>query len=321
MYQYNLLGDTMNGILFLFLAFFTIIVTIKMVEYAEILKNNITNSFIKRFLSFIIIGLPILITYFTSIFINNSYMAIGNIIGSNVFNLCILAILDLYFIKKCFFNKISHRFFYINSLIIYIYIVIINTFMLKNSQSLPTILIIVFYFIYIFFASKIKLNKKIVIKNNKYKLLKTKFLIAFLLVILFSIALTLYTDYLTFNYPQYSSTVIGAFLLGITTSLPKVISSYLLIKNNNYNVTVSNITGSNMFNFLLLALTDILFKGPIYFFVTEESLFIIKMSLYINLLFFIYVVRIKSLSKITYIIPSLLIIIIYIYIWKILIIG
>lgn len=129
MYQYNLLGDTMNGILFLFLAFFTIIVTIKMVEYAEILKNNITNSFIKRFLSFIIIGLPILITYFTSIFINNSYMAIGNIIGSNVFNLFILAILDLYFIKKCFFNKISHRFFYINSLIIYIYIVIINTFM------------------------------------------------------------------------------------------------------------------------------------------------------------------------------------------------
>ena len=93
MYQYNLLGDTMNGILFLFLAFFTIIVTIKMVEYAEILKNNITNSFIKRFLSFIIIGLPILITYFTSIFINNSYMAIGNIIGSNVFNLFILAIL------------------------------------------------------------------------------------------------------------------------------------------------------------------------------------------------------------------------------------
>lgn len=311
----------MNGILFLFLAFLTVISSIKTIEYAETLRRNITNSY-KNILPTITTTLPLLITYLTAIFINNTYMAIGNIIGSNIFNFVILALLDLFFIRKSFFNKISHRFFYINSLIVYIYIVIINTFMLKNDQPLPlTILIVVFYLIYLFFTSKIKLKEDLIIKNKQYEYLKTKFFISLFLVIIFSVILTLYTDYLTFNYPHFSSSIMGIFLLGITTSLPRVISSYTLIKRDKSNLVISNTMGSNMFNFLLLAITDILFKGSIYSFNTNESLFIVKTTLYINLLFYIYVMRIKSLSKITYIIPSIIIIAIYLYAWKVLIIS
>lgn len=320
-YQYNYIGDIMSGILFLFFAFLTVISSIKAIEYTEAFKKNITNSFFKNILLIITIGIPTLVTYLTAISINNPYMAIGNIVGSNIFNFFILALLDLYFIKKTFFNKISHRFFYINSLIVYIYIVIINTFMLKNKQSLPpTILIIIFYIIHLFFSSKIKLKEKSIIKNKKYKYLKLKFFIYIICAILFSIILTLYADYLTFNYPQFTSSVIGIFLLGITTSLPKVISYYALIKNNQYNLTVSNIMGSNMLNFLLLAITDI-FNSSIYFFINDQLLYIFKLNLYINFLFYIYVIRIKSLSKITYIIPSIIIIIIYLYVWKVMIIG
>ena len=168
-------------------------------------------------------------------------------------------------------------------------------------------------------TSKINLKKKITIKANK--VINIKFFIYLFLVIIFSITLTLYTDYLSFNFPKFSSSIIGLFLLGITTSLPKIISSYTLIKNNYYDLVLSDIIGSNMFNFLLLTITNFFFKKSIYFFITQQSLFIIKMTLYIHLLFYLYIIRNKALSKIFHIIISLMIIVIYLYSWKTLIID
>lgn len=314
----------MNGILFLFFAFLLILSTIKLTEYTYILKNSdITNFFVKNILSVVILGIPILVTYLTSLFINNPYLAISNIIGSNIFNFVILAFLNIIFIKKNLFKKISPYYFYINSLLVYIYIVIINILMIKKSSLFktigPNILVIIFYFIYLFFLSKINLKKKITIKANK--VINIKFFIYLFLVIIFSITLTLYTDYLSFNFPKFSSSIIGLFLLGITTSLPKIISSYTLIKNNYYDLVLSDIIGSNMFNFLLLTITNFFFKKSIYFFITQQSLFIIKMTLYIHLLFYLYIIRNKALSKIFYIIISLMIIVIYLYSWKTLIID
>lgn len=314
----------MNGILFLFFAFLLILSTIKLTEYTYILKNSdITNFFVKNILSVVILGIPILVTYLTSLFINNPYLAISNIIGSNIFNFVILAFLNIIFIKKNLFKKISPYYFYINSLLVYIYIVIINILMIKKSSLFktigPNILVIIFYFIYLFFLSKINLKKKITIKANK--VINIKFFIYLFLVIIFSITLTLYTDYLSFNFPKFSSSIIGLFLLGITTSLPKIISSYTLIKNNYYDLVLSNIIGSNMFNFLLLTITNFFFKKSIYFFITQQSLFIIKMTLYIHLLFYLYIIRNKALSKIFHIIISLMIIVIYLYSWKTLIID
>lgn len=314
----------MNGILFLFFAFLLILSTIKLTEYTYILKNSdITNFFVKNILSVVILGIPILVTYLTSLFINNPYLAISNIIGSNIFNFVILAFLNIIFIKKNLFKKISPYYFYINSLLVYIYIVIINILMIKKSSLFktigPNILVIIFYFIYLFFLSKINLKKKITIKANK--VINIKFFIYLFLVIIFSIILTLYTDYLSFNFPKFSSSIIGLFLLGITTSLPKIISSYTLIKNNYYDLVLSDIIGSNMFNFLLLTITNFFFKKSIYFFITQQSLFIIKMTLYIHLLFYLYIIRNKALSKIFHIIISLMIIVIYLYSWKTLIID
>ena len=195
--------------------------------------------------------------------------------------------------------------------------------MIKKSSLFktigPNILVIIFYFIYLFFLSKINLKKKITIKANK--VINIKFFIYLFLVIIFSITLTLYTDYLSFNFPKFSSSIIGLFLLGITTSLPKIISSYTLIKNNYYDLVLSDIIGSNMFNFLLLTITNFFFKKSIYFFITQQSLFIIKMTLYIHLLFYLYIIRNKALSKIFHIIISLIIIVIYLYSWKTLIID
>ena len=57
----------------------------------------------------------------------------------------------------------------------------------------------------------------------------------------------------------------GALLLGVATSLPELSSTVALFKIKNYNIAIGNIVGSNLFNFIIIALADIVYwKGGVY---------------------------------------------------------
>lgn len=319
----------MDGILFLFLALITIITSVKIAYYANSMdnKSNINSSFIGGILLAGITSLPELVTCLTATFISNPYLAIGDIIGSNIFNIFILAVFDIIFIKKMFFNKISHRYIYVNALLIYIYVVLIDSFIHKESGILfnvgfPSIIIISFYFVYLFFLSNIKTKSEIKKVDNTVKNVKVKFTVTAIVLVIVSVGLIYSADHLALTNPRFSSSIIGAFLIGITTSLPEVVSVYTLIRINSFNLAFSNIIGSNMFNLLILAVADILFKtGSIYFFGDNQSLIISKVNLYASIIFFIYIMRQKSWCKITYIVPSIIVVLAYLYLWKFMMMG
>jgi cation:H+ antiporter len=319
----------MDGILFLFLALLTIISSIKVAYYANAMdqKTKVSGSFIGGILLAGVTSLPELVTCLTATFINNPYMAIGDIIGSNIFNLFVLAFFDIIFIKKMIFNKISHRYLYINALLVYLYVILINSIINKGQNiifniGMPTIVIIIFYIIYILFLGKINNDHTDTEKVTEVKNVKLKFIFTAIFMVIVSIGLTLIADKLTLEYPAFSSSSIGAFLVGVTTSLPEVVSIYALIRMNSYNLAFANIIGSNMFNLLILALSDILYRnGSIYLFSDNETLSITKITLYISILVFVYIIRRKSFSKITYIIPSIIIVLAYIYLFNTIVMG
>ena len=318
----------MDGILFLFLAVFTIIASVKIANYANVMDNktNISGSFIGGIFLASVTSLPEFVTCLTATFINNPYLAIGDILGSNIFNIFILAIFDIIFVTKMFFKKVSHRYFYINALLVYIYVVLINSFINKDTGAffnvgLPTIVIIIFYFIYTLFLSKINDKNDVVEVKTEVRNIKIKFFIASILMIGLSICLIFCADYIAFHHPEVSSSVIGAFLIGITTSLPEVVSVYTLLRINNFNLAFASIIGSNIFNLLILAIADICYRdGSIYFFSDNQNLLIAKVNLYIGLIVFIYLMRKRITNKFIYLLPSIAIVFIYLYLWKLLMI-
>jgi len=61
-------------------------------------------------------------------------------------------------------------------------------------------------------------------------------------------------------------------LIVFSILLPEVTSSISLVKMNSFNIAVGNIVGSNLFNFLILTIADLLYiKGTIYTFADSQT--------------------------------------------------
>ena len=91
-----------------------------------------------------------------------------------------------------------------------------------------------------------------------------RFIIMSVLLIGSSILITFVTDRLAEEL-QLGATLAGALFLGVATSLPELSSCIALCKSRNYNAALGNIVGSNVFNFFILVLADLMYwKGSIY---------------------------------------------------------
>lgn len=308
----------MELILFLFLAGLTVFLSIKLSYYADFLNKstNISGVFIGGILLAGLTSLPELVTCLSSIFLNNPYLAIGDILGSNFFNITMMCFFDILFIKTMFYNYTKNKYYLIYILLILNYIVMYlfmgGIFNLELFNiGIPSFIIIITY-IYYLKNAKEEETKKEIIKTKEHVLLK--FFLVGLLMVIVSILLTLVVNLIAGKNPNVASSFIGAILLGITTSMPEVITFIALIKMKSFDLALSDIIGSNLFNLLILAIGDILLKNKeIYYFVDKESMFLLVFGFILTILSFYQNNRKKLKNKVIYIIPSLIGISLYIY--------
>ena len=110
---------------YLLLAFIVIYATSKLSYFVDELdkKSNISGAVIGGILLATVTSMPEFITSITStVVLAKPGLAFGNVFGSNIFNIVILAVADLFFVKHLFFNKVkSGR--RTNGLIIVMYII------------------------------------------------------------------------------------------------------------------------------------------------------------------------------------------------------
>ena len=133
-------------------------------------------------------------------------------------------------------------------------------------------------------------------------------------MVIVSILLTLVVNLIAGKNPNVASSFIGAILLGITTSMPEVITFIALVKMKSFDLALSDIIGSNLFNLLILAIGDIFLKNKeIYYFVDKESMFLLIFGLILTILSFYQNNRKVVKNKLVYIIPSLMGILLYVY--------
>lgn len=308
----------MELILFLFLAGLTVFLSFRLSYYADLLNKttNISGVFIGGILLAGITSLPELVTCLSSIFLNNPYLAIGDILGSNFFNIAMMCFFDILFIKTMFYNYTKNRYYLIYVLLILNYLIMYlfmgGTFNLEIFNiGLPSFIIIITYIFYLKNAKEEETKKEV--KTTKEHVLLKFFLVGLFMVIV-SILLTLVVNLITGKNPNVASSFIGAILLGITTSMPEVITFIALVKMKSFDLALSDIIGSNLFNLLILAIGDIFLKNKeIYYFVDKESMFLLIFGLILTILSFYQNNRKVVKNKLVYIIPSLMGILLYVY--------
>jgi cation:H+ antiporter len=69
-------------------------------------------------------------------------------------------------------------------------------------------------------------------------------------------------------------TVVGTLFVAVSTTLPELVVSISATRSGAIDLAVGNIFGSNIFNFLILAISDVFFiQGPLFAFVSPRHIF------------------------------------------------
>ena len=305
----------MDGIFFLILAFLVAFSSIKLSYYGDALskQTKLGSALIGGLLIASITSLPEFVTSVSAVLINNPALSFGDILGSNMFNIFVLAIYNIWFFKEDIFKNANTK-YKIECIILIIEYFLILLGTKTDFLDIATITLIIMYVLYM--IKIIKTNNEEENSNIEYvKNPFIKFIICSLVLILLSILLTFEADKITHIYPQISSSSVGAILLGITTSLPEVVSTFALLKYNNYNMAISNMLGSNIFNFLVLALSDIFVKNDhIYHYIDIYSYAYLFGGLFITSLLLISITN-KNKNKLFYILLSLIMTLSYLLVW------
>ncbi len=305
----------MDGIFFLVLAFFTIFMSIKLSYYGDVLgkQTKVGSAFVGGLLIASITSLPELVTCISAVAFDNLELSFGDIVGSDMFNIFVLAVYNIYFFKSDVFKNTSKR--YILECIILITDYIFISLGTNNIFiNITTIILFFAYMIYMLSVILIK-TKDEEEDTKKEKFIVLKFTTTAIMMIILSVFLTYQADKISHLYPKFSSSSIGAILLGITTSLPEVVTTFELLKLNNFDMAISNMLGSNIFNFLVLGFADIIAKNSyIYQYSDSYSSMYLYGGLIITILFMLTLVK-KFNSKFYYILISTVMILIYFRVW------
>ena len=257
-------------VLYLFVAAGVTWLSIKAADYVDWIdkKPSLSGAFIGGILLSAVTSLPELFTSISStLWLHQPGLCMGNILGSDLFNLMILAVLILVFFQG--FSKAaiagSHNMVLVTILGGYLAIALNMVGLLKFdilTISITSIAILVCYGISFRFLSGE--DGEVDEGADNIPLSLNAIILRFVFVSIGIIALSILISYITDNISDrlhLGKGIAGALFMGIATSLPEVSSSIALFKKKNYDIAVGNIIGSNIFNLAIVSLVDILYVG------------------------------------------------------------
>lgn len=268
-------------LIYLILALSVVLLSIKAAVYVDLIDKNtkLSGAFVGGVLLSAVTSLPELLTSISStVWLKNPGLSLGNILGSNLFNLTIIAALIIIWpriFKKAKISKSHSNTIWI-TLAIY-FILALNIFNIFNFEivtvAFTSILILVLYIIGVKTMSsddssfvEEQHDETAVTSSLTLKQIIIRFILVSLGLVISSILITYVTDIIAEKL-NLGASLAGALLLGIATSLPELTSSISLVKIGNFNVAIGNVVGSNLFNFLIIFIVDILsISGTVYSF-------------------------------------------------------
>lgn len=277
-------------LLYLILAITVIVLSVIVSKYVDLIEKNssLSGAFIGGIILSAVTSLPELFTSISStVLIKKPGLCFGNILGSDLFNLTIIAFMILIFSSKYKVAKISESHLVTVILLIFIYgILAMNMLGITDfnilTVNITSIIIFIMYIIGVKAMAKEngdcdgfeeEIDEEVATTTKlTLKQIVARFIIASILLVVASIMITYVTDMISVKL-NLGAGLAGALFLGIATSLPELTSSISLARMENFNMVTGNIVGSNLFNFLILFIADVLYLGDgIYNFADRQNI-------------------------------------------------
>ena len=262
---------------------------IKLSKYGDIIaeKTGMGGTWTGVVLMASVTSLPELVTGVSSVtFANVPDIAVGDILGSCVFNLLILAFLDLLY-RPLPISAKAHR-GHILSATFGALMLLTAAGGLMAGRSEPflgwigpyTIVIALLYVIAMRLVFVYEKRRSAVLEAaeaEKYRdSTLTRALLNYAFNALLVVAAAMFLPVIGGRIAEMtglSQTFVGNALVAVSTSLPEVVVSVAAVRMGAIDLAIGNLFGSNMFNLFLLAVDDVLFfKGPLLSFVDRGNL-------------------------------------------------
>lgn len=321
-------GCSLVYFIFSLCAIVTVIAAIKLSTYADVLskKTSLGGMLIGTVFLAGATSLPEVTTSLSAVIIHNPDIAVGNVLGSNMFNLFILAMFDLYFRKQQILREAEKEHFYTAGIGLVLAITSLIALKLKLNITIlgigiDTLLIIVIYVVGMFALTNLPKTDRPVHREMKQndsndtaislKKAIWGFILAAIIILMTGTILSIAGDKIAVI-TGLGSSFVGSFLIAATTSLPEAVSVLIAIRLGNDRLAIGSILGSNMFNMLILSGSDILFrKGAILAHVSSVHQITAGAVSMLSIIILFSLTRKKQRSPFIYALPSLLLVILY----------
>ena len=265
-------------ILYILVAATVVWLSVKASHYIDLIdqKSSLSGAFLGGVLLSAVTSLPELFTSISAtVLLAKPSLCLGNILGSNIFNLVVLAVMFVLFVRSSHAARLAkgHQMVIVYCLVTYAALAL-NMFLPKVfdfhilSLSVSSIIIVICYALGVKYLSGEDGGEGKSETQDDSSLTMRGIVVRFVLCSVGLVGLSIWLTYLSDDIATslgMGAGLAGALFLGVATSLPELSSTVTLFRLKNYNVAVGNIVGSCLFNMIILTVADLLwFKGTIY---------------------------------------------------------
>jgi len=265
----------MIWILFIGSAGIIVFAATQLAKYGDIIANRtrLGGLFIGVLLLAGATSLPEVLTSISSVNQGAPNLAAGNLLGSNAFNMVLLAVIDIASRKSRILRKAALKHALSGSLAILmiglvLFFLLIGVDLRIGWVGVDSILIIVFYIIAL---GLIQNNQAFIVPKPQHEEIPhgtpglakgiIGFLIAAGVLVLITPVMVKNADAIALE-TGLGTSFIGTTLVAFVTSLPELVTTLAALKLGANDMAIGNLFGSNMFNMFAVGLTDLFFtKG------------------------------------------------------------
>jgi len=294
-------------------------------ETAEL--TGLSKGFIGALILGVITSLPELIGTLTAVVYNsNPDLGVGNIFGSNLFNIAILSVAIILFSSKMEHNGWQWRSnfsAYLSISLSAFLVMLIGMYKLSGNTSAlwADICILVFYVMGMWIYSRQGTEEAeaspLHQEHSRRGLGANMALIAFFgaLVVAAGVLLADACDDIARS-THLTSTFVGSLFMAAATSLPELVVTLRLLKLGNISMATGNIFGSNLMNLTIVGLADLAYTGTLYAAVTSSQMVTLGAGILMSGIF-LSGTLVKAGKKVSVHIDNICILVLYllIYFW------
>jgi cation:H+ antiporter len=250
-------------------------------RYADIIaeKTGLGRAWVGAILLAGVTSLPELVSGITAVAVLHApNLAIGGIVGSNLFNLTLIAVMDVAYQPGSILSRAQDGHILSGGLGILLMGLIVIAPLLGSAVngygllgvSVISLGIFVLYFVGARLLSTFQSKLAVEVLEQEAEALhydrisrRRAFLVfggAALVVVVTGVWLSALADQIAAE-TGLGRSFIGALLLGVSTSLPEITASLTAVRIGAIDLAIGNVLGSNLFNVMLLAVYDVFDGG------------------------------------------------------------